>query len=65
MNRFGWDYPPGVTGRDIDKHFGDNRDEDTDFEECPDCGHEWDSYNFNSCPYCAEAEAKYGPLDRA
>lgn len=34
---FGWDLPPGVSQRDIDRHFGD--DEKT--EQCDGCGAEW------------------------
>ena len=32
-NPFGWDYPAGVTGKDIDRAMGGNIGEET----CPDC----------------------------
>ena len=25
MSIFGWNYPPGVSGADIDRHFGEDR----------------------------------------
>ena len=35
---FGWSYPPGVSGRDIDEHFGgDECEHGLDPEDCQDC----------------------------
>jgi hypothetical protein len=46
---FGWDYPPGVTDKDIEKHFGNEP-----VAVCEGCKEEKKGVEFGFCPKCME-----------
>lgn len=50
-SKFGWNYPPGVTDKDIEKHFGDEP-----VAICEGCQKEKKGVEFGFCPACTKLQ---------